>query len=380
MKRKRNKAENTIDKSYKCVLYPNKEQISLIEKTFGCCRYVYNRFLDERISAYRDNGITVSYSDQCRQLPVLKADPETAWLKEVDSTALQYTVRILQDSFDNFFRHPGKTGYPKFKSKRSHRQSYHSMCTNGNIRVIDGKHIRLPKLGVVRCRIPMKVEGRILGAAVTRDATGKYAVVLHCEVPKPAPLPDTGRSVGVDLGIRTLAVTSDGKEYGNNRTYAKNLKKLARAQKKLSRKTKGSHNREKQRIKVAKIHQKIHDQRLDAVHKMTHELVREYDVISIEDLDTREMIKGRFAKDISDASWREIRRQLTYKSEWAGRQLIVVDRWYPSSQTCSVCGHVSESVKDLSVRQWTCPECGSLHDRDVNAARNILREGLRKAG
>ena len=380
MKRERkNRAENTVDKGFKGILYPTKEQEILINKTFGCCRYVYNHFLNERIEAYKTEKRTLNYVDQCKELPLMKADPETAWLKEADATALQYSARTLQDAYDNFFRNlkeGRKTGCPKFKSKRDHKQSYRSVNNNANIRFRDEKHLRLPKLGDVKCKFPMKVEGRILHATVTREADGAYTVSLMCEAPKPEEAPKTGKAVGVDLGIKTLAVTSDGKEYDNPKTYAKNLKKLARAQRKLSRKTKDGKNWEKQRKKVAKLHRKVKNQRLDACHKMTHELVQNYDVICIEDLDNMGMRKSRFAGEVSDAALGEIRRQLTYKCQWAGKKLVITDRWYPSSQTCSTCGHVNRDVKDLRIRQWKCPQCGAWHDRDVNAAKNILKEGL----
>ena len=378
MKHDRNKSENTIDKGFRGVLRPTREQAERIEKTFGCCRYVFNSFLDERIREYRENGKTLTYTEQCAMLPLLKKDPKTSWLGEVDSTALQSSVRALQDSYDAFFR--GQTGFPKFKSKHSHRQSFRSTNNYGSIRLVDRKHIRLPKLGEVRCRFPMEVQGKILSAVVTKEPDGKYGISLNCEVPRPPEPEKTGKAVGIDLGIRTLAVTSDGKEYDNPKTYEKNLRKLRRTQRKLSRKTRGGRNWEKQRKKVAKVHQKIRNQRTDAIHKMTHELVYAYDLICIEDLDVREMSKGKLARGITDASFGEIRRQLAYKTEWTGKRLIVTERWYPSSQVCSGCGYVNRDAKDLKIRRWRCPQCGQVHDRDLNAAKNILREGLRTAG
>ena len=378
MKHDRKRSENTIDKGFRGVLRPTREQAERIEKTFGCCRYVFNSFLDERIREYRERGKTLTYTEQCAKLPLLKKDPKTSWLGEVDSTALQSSVRALQDSYDAFFR--GQTGFPKFKSKHSHRQSFRSTNNNGSIRLVDRKHIRLPKLGEVRCRFPMEVQGKILSAVVTKEPDGKYGISLNCEVPRPPEPEKTGKAVGIDLGIRTLAVTSDGKEYDNPKTYEKNLRKLRRTQRKLSRKTRGGRNWEKQRKKVAKVHQKIRNQRTDAIHKMTHELVYAYDLICIEDLDVREMIKGKLARGITDASFGEIRRQLAYKTEWTGKRLIVTERWYPSSQVCSGCGYVNRDAKDLKIRRWRCPQCGQEHDRDLNAAKNILREGLRTAG
>ena len=379
MQRKRNKNENTIDNAYKGILYPNKEQKILIAKTLGCCRFVYNRFLDERITEYKNNGKSLSYVDQCKELPVLKNDPETEWIKEVDSTALQNSVRNLQDAYDNFFRglkEKRKVGFPKFKSKHDHKQSYRSTCNNDNIRFADNNHILLPKLGIVKCKFPRKAEGVIKNATVTYEADGTYSVSLICEIIKPEVPVKTGKSVGIDLGIKTLAVTSDGKEYDNPRTYANNRKKLARAQRKLSRKTKGSRNYEKQRRKVAKIHKRIRNQRLDVIHKMTHGIVNEYDIICIENLNVTGMKKSKLGREISDASWGEISRQFKYKSERAGKNLIIVDKWLPSSQGCSECGYINSEVKDLSIRKWKCPNCGAWHDRDINAAKNILEFGL----
>lgn len=384
MKRERtNRAENTIDKAFQGILYPNGEQKDLIEKTFGCCRYVFNRFLNERNRAFCEEGKNLSYTEQCRELTLLKADPETEWLREVDATALQNSVRALQDAEDNYFKSlkkGPKRGRPRFKKKHSNRQSYRSTCVNDNIRLESDKKIRLPKLGTVKCRFPRIPEGRILNATVRREPDGTYTITIQSEEPRPEILEKTGKSVGIDLGVKTLAVTSDGKEYDNPKTYARNQKKLKRAQRKLSRKTKGSGNREKQRVLVAKIHTKIRNQRLDAIHKMTHELVLENDIICMEDLNVRELLTTRLSKEVSDASFGEVKRQLEYKSDWYGRAFVTVDRYYPSSQTCSVCGYVNRNVKDLKIRRWKCPGCKTMHDRDINAAKNILREGLKKLG
>ena len=382
MKRERKKRkENTVDMAFKGVLYPNEAQKVQIEKTFGCCRYVYNRFLNERMTAFQKEGKTLSYTQQSRSLTVLKEDPLKEWLKEADSTALQNSLEDLQNAYDNFFRSLKKgprKGRPKFKTKRNHRQSYRSTNNTETIRFEGDRKIKLPKLGEVRCRFGRIPKGRILSATVIREPDGTYAVTVMSEEPKPEELPKTGKKTGIDLGIRTLAVTSEGVEYDPPKTYEKNLKKLVRAQRRLSRKTKDSKNWEKQRILTAKTHAKIRNQRLDTIHKMTHELVTEYDVICMEDLDVRELMQTRLAKEVSDASFGEIGRQLAYKTEWYGKQLIVTDRWYPSSQMCSVCGNINSGVKDLKVRKWRCPVCKEVHDRDINAAKNILNEGLRK--
>ena len=381
MKRERkSRKENTIDMAFQGVLYPNEKQRELIEKTFGCCRYVYNRFLNERILSYRESGKSVTYTEQCHTLALMKAKPGTEWLQEADATAQQNTLRNLDEAFDHFFaglKDGKRFGYPKFKKKHASRQSYKSTNNNKSIRFEGERKIRLPKLGIVSCRFGRIPKGRILSATVIREADGTYAITLASEEPKPEQMPKTGKNTGIDLGIKTLAVTSDGTEYRNPKTYDRNLKKLIRAQRKLSRKTKDSRNGEKQRKLVAKIHKKIRNQRLDAIHKMTHELVKENDVICMEDLDIKELLQTRLAKEVSDASFGEIRRQLAYKTEWYGKQLVITDRWYPSSQTCSGCGTVNRNIKDLKIRNWKCPVCKAVHDRDINAAKNILIEGLK---
>ena len=256
MKRERkNRKENTVDMAFKGVLYPDEKQRELIEKTFGCCRYVYNRFLNERILAYWKEGKNLSYTEQCRKLTILKGEPETEWLKEVDSTALQNSVRALQDGYDSYFRSlkkGPKKGRPRFKKKHQSSQSYKSTNNSNSIRMEGDRKMLLPKLGEVSCRFGRLPKGRILSATVRREADGTYAVTVMSEEPRPEQMAKTGKNTGIDLGIRTLAVTSEGTEYKNPKTYDRNLKKLIRAQRKLSRKTKDSRNGEKQRILVAK--------------------------------------------------------------------------------------------------------------------------------
>jgi len=383
MRNVRNKRlENSIDMAYKAVLYPNSVQKTLIAKTLGCCRYLYNYCLNERITEFKASGKSISYNEQAKVITTLKQSPDTNWLREVDSTALQRSLRHLQDAYDQFFngiktgRH---VGFPKFKSKHESMQSYQSVNNNNSIAVIDSSHMKLPKLGIVKCNFPMHVTGIIKYATVTREADGKYSVSVMCEVVKESTLPKTGACVGVDLGIKSLAITSDGNTYDNPKSYKSNLKKLKREQRKLSRKQKGSANHAKQKKNLARLHRHIKNQRQDAIHKMTHQLVKEYDVICIEDLNVAGMVKNhKLAQAISDASFGEIRRQLTYKAEWNNKQLVVIDRWYPSSQTCGHCGTINKDVKNLAVRYWVCPECGEIHDRDINAAKNILAEGMKQ--
>jgi putative transposase len=314
----------------------------------------------------------------CREITALKK--ELLWLKDVDSTALQSSVKDLDESYKNFFRRVKegvKPGFPKYKSKKDRHKSYRAKIVGNNIEVRD-RHIKLPKLGLVKARISKKVEGRILNATVSQSPSGKYFVSLCCTDVTIPQYETTGATIGLDMGIKDLLITSDGTAYANHKYIVELERKLAKLQRQLSRKQIGSSNRNKARIKVAKLQEKIANQRKDALHKLTTQLVKDYDVICVEDLAIKNMMQNRrLAKSIADVSWGELNRQLQYKCSWHHKAYVKVGRNFASSQICGACGNKNIAVKSLAIRDWECPNCGVMHDRDINAAKNILREGLR---
>ena len=362
------------EKSYKYRIYPNKKQQELIRKTFGCTRYVYNYYLDKRKKLYETDKTTYTYVKCAKDLTQLKKELE--WLKEVDSVGLQTSLKDLDVAYKNFFS--GRSGYPKFKSRKNRHQSYKTSFTNNNIAFMD-KHIKLPKLGLVKVRDKQVPQGRILNATISQEPDGRFYCSLCCTDVSFEQLPKMNQFVGIDLGLVDFAIFSDGIKIENPRFFEKSEKKLAKLQRDLSRKSIGSNRWNKARIKVAKLQKHISNQRKDFLQKLTTLVVKKYDIICIEDLDVKSMKETELTvrnKRVSDVSWSEFRRQLTYKSTWYGRALSVVDRYYPSSQICHYCGNI-DGKKAETIRFWVCPKCNSKLDRAINAAINILNEGLK---
>ncbi len=356
-------------KSYKFRLLPTEDQSVLLSKHFGCIRFVYNHFLKEKQDHYLLNKKTLNYNTCAGNLVKMKREG-FEWLKEVNSQSLQSALMNLETAYGNFFKKRSK--FPKFKSKKS---NYDSFTCPASV-VVNKNTVELPKFKEgIRFIKHREIKGKICSATVSRTPTGKYYISILTEQEPTKHFEKTEKNIGIDLGIKDFAITSEGQRYTNPKFLYKFQRKLKTAQQHLSRKQKGSKSREQARLKVARIHEKITNSRNDMQHKVSMSLIRKYDMIALEDLNVKGMVKNHcLAKAISDSSWSSFVTKLEYKAKWYGKTVIKIDRFFPSSKTCSDCGHINQGLT-LDVRNWVCV-CGTKHDRDVNASNNILKRAL----
>jgi putative transposase len=359
-------------RAYKYRFYPTDEQAPILSRTFGCARFVYNWALRLRTDAYYKENKRLYYSDTSALLTQLKQQEDYTWLNEVSCVPTQQALRHLDKAFRNFFE--GRAKYPAFKKKQGEQSAEYTTSAFK----WDGQHLTLAKMEAplaIQWSRPLPQGCKPTTVTVRKDTANRYFVSLLIEE-EIAPLPAVKQEVGLDLGLKSMVVLSTGETVGNPKFFAKDEKKLAKAQRRLAKKRKGSKNREKARHKVARIHAHISDRRRDYQHKLSTRIIRENQTICVESLAVKNMVKNHcLAKAISDVGWSEFVSQLEYKAAWYGRNLVKIDKWYPSSKRCFDCGHILDSLT-LDVRVWTCPACGVVHDRDINAARNIHAVGL----
>ena len=356
--------------TYKFRLYPSKEQEIYLANVFGCCRLVYNHFLNEKKKQYEETKTSDTYNAQQSKLTKLRKTEGFEFLNAVPLQSLQCSLRNMHTAYDNFYKH--KSSYPKFKNRRN-KQSF-KIAQPNTFHIKDGK-LFIPKLkSGIDIVVSKEIVGKICFATISKNKACRYHITITVKQ-NYEPFEKTNRSVGLDLGIKDFVITSDGIKYKNHRSIIRTLKrKLKYNQRHLSRKIYGSKRYENQVLKCNRIYQKITDVKTDYIHKITNELVRNYDVIKVEDLNIKGMMKNhKLAEAISECNWYQFIQTLEYKCLWNDKELIKIDRFYPSSQMCSECGHIEKSVRNLNIREWTCCKCGSHHDRDINAARNILR-------
>lgn len=358
-----------IHKSYKFRIEPTLEQMELLSKHFGACRFVFNRFLHERKEKYLNEKTSLNYYDNARTLTSLKKEEGFDWLKEINSQSLQSSIRNLDSAYRNFFNKQNQ--FPRLKSKYDNQ----SFKIPQNV-LINDKKLVIPKFKEgIKVKSHRELEGEILFATITKSTTGKYYVSITCEV-NYKPFNKTDSSVGIDTGIKDLAILSDGKTYENIKVLKSKLKKLKYEQRQLSKKQRGSNNRQKQKIKLSLVHEKITNIRKDYLHKVSTEIVKNHDIISVEDLAVKNMMKNhKLAQSLSDVSLGMFYTMLEYKSKWNNKTFVKIDRFFPSSKTCSNCGWINQDL-NLSIRKWTCPSCNEHHDRDLNASKNILKQGI----
>ena len=371
-------------KGYKYRIYPTKEQEIQLSKTFGSCRFVYNQLLAKKIELYKEDKKSLSKTD-CNNYCNRELKKEYLWLKEVDKFALTNSIYDLDSAYQNFFRRikqgSKELGFPKFKSKRNHNYSYKTNFTNNNIKVdFDNGRVQLPKLKWIKCKLHRKFKGKILFATISKTPSNKYFVSFNVEVEHEI-ISKNNNIIGFDLGIKEFLIDTNNNHIDNPRVLKQYENKLTKLQRQLAHKDKGSNNFKKQCVKIARVYEKITNIRKDFQNKLSNEIIKDNQIIISEDLQISNMVKNHnLAKAIQDVSWSEFTRQLQYKAEWNNRIYHKINPWFASSQLCNVCGYQNKEVKCLSIREWVCPECGAIHQRDENASKNILRQGLLELG